>query len=455
MMLDGLLIVPDGIILHIFEQEKKAGRLPNLSRHVFERNLTGLETAIGSGSTFPSMQSFHTSMHPHDPGPVYLNHTTGKVINFLGRENFSRGYMAGRETIFHYAHSKKRFTACIHNPWHDGVDHPHPYLLSTKALFYAGLWEGTNKAAVRRYEKTQSSIRPSFMEIYLYSYDRFAHRIQTDRELAQKYCRSLDKYFGEIVKILKKSGQYDNTIISVVSDHSMSGVHRSFDLASICSEAGFNPRANNKPYPDSLTLASGYSNGKIYLFGGTDNLSVKLHRVAEHEAVDQVVLKHENSRIIIGKDFMAEYTKKDDKFELSYTGSPFDYGAETLQKLSREHTSRECFEATKNSDYPNALIEMYYAMEHIDSPNIIVLTKPQYDLGLTENVGGIKFMNGYGIRTHNAFHRKHLETVFYIAGPQNLKREASLSARLIDWGPTFLELSGREVPNVDGRTLLK
>ena len=89
-----LNITFDGINTRIFNQLRAKGCLPNLERFLFENNLFDVERAVSCfpSATFANMQAMHTGRFPKEPGPVYLNRRTGYVLNFLGRENFSRGY---------------------------------------------------------------------------------------------------------------------------------------------------------------------------------------------------------------------------------------------------------------------------------------------------------------------------------------------------------------------------
>jgi|TARA_B100001971_G_C18128942_1_gene503713 predicted AlkP superfamily phosphohydrolase/phosphomutase len=98
----GLLLVPDGLVYPLFNEFLQEGKLPNISKYIYDRKIIEVENAFSChpSSTFENMQAINTGMFPYDPGATHYSHQSDTIIDLLRLDNVSKGYCAKRDTIF-------------------------------------------------------------------------------------------------------------------------------------------------------------------------------------------------------------------------------------------------------------------------------------------------------------------------------------------------------------------
>ncbi len=455
--LNGLLIVVDGLVHTIYEDMLRQGDLPNISEHIKGRSIVEAEQTFSChpSETLTSMQALNTGQFPFTPGAVVYHPKTRSVMNYIGRHRLSAANCEGRQTIFDLIEGR---TASFYNPWHDGVSDPHPSWMYVDNLphIFGFLSDVSNRVAVRRFARTLQEQPIRFAEIYFYAYDRFGHTIKTERGLKRKY-RRLDQHIGRIIQELKKSSgpmSLENTIVTFLSDHSMSEVRHSLDFRDICRRAGF------KPGTDSLAFAYGYSIGQLYTLKPIPRLELesKIYGLLAHKAVEHIIIKQEEGVLVYSNSSFTSIRKQNGKYQMQIlSGSnPFGYDEKTCQRLSQPHTTKESLEWTFTQEQPDAIVGIYESMTHPDCPQIRVLASPGYDFGATRNPKELVGSRVNGIRTHGTLHREHSRVPLIIAGPQGIIEPRTVQyARAIDYMPTLLELMGEQVPsNLDGQNLI-
>jgi hypothetical protein len=456
--LKGLLLVLDGLVLPLFEEMIKRGRMPNVSEHVIGRKILNIKNAFSChpSSTYENMQAINTGRFPLDPGATYFSSSTASIVDLLRVDNPSKGFCAKRRTIFHHIPN----SVSIHNPWNDGADDKHPGVYSLGSAGYALGWEGSNFAAVQRYLQTLKSRKPSFAEIWFPAYDRFAHTLP-ESKLLKKYER-FDRHFGRIVKGMKETGTYDDTIIIILSDHGMGDVSCNINPNELVLDAGLKPKIarRNKEF-NSRVFAYGYSIGQLYLTGLPEReLERRLVDLVNQKPVEHVIRRvSDNVKIVYSKDAVVQIERADSKYRMVVLSgaNPFGYSDSLTKKLGEYRSAKESLELTSKEEQPDAVVGIAEGMNHPDAPPVRFLAANGYAFGKIRN--GTHFpayFNANRIRTHGNLHRKQSQIPMMIAGPKGVidYREVDC-ARVIDWMPTFLDIAGYKTDDkIDGVSLL-
>ena len=456
--LKGLLLVLDGLVLPLFEELVKQGKMPNFSEHLIGRKMLNVRSAFSChpSSTYENMQAINTGQFPLDPGATYFSSSTSNIVDLLRVDNTSKGFCAKKRTIFHHVSN----SVSIHNPWNDGADDKHPNIYSLNSAWYALGWEGSNFAAVERYLRTLKNKNPSFTEIWFPAYDRFAHTLSKDK-LLKRY-ELFDRHLGKIVKGMKVAGTYNNTVIMLLSDHSMEDVSCNTNPNELVLNAGLRPKiARRTKEFDSRVFAYGYSVGQLYLTGADDNrLEQILLDLANQEPVEHVVKRvSDDVKIVYSKEAVVQIEKVDSKYKMTVLSgvNPFGYSDSLTAILGRYHTARESLELTSKENQPDAVVGIAEGMNHPDAPPIRFLAAGGYAFGKIRN--GTHFpayFNANRIRTHGNLHREQSQVPMIISGPKGVVdyREVEC-ARVIDWMPTFLDIAGyKSDDKIDGISLL-
>ena len=135
--LKGLLLVLDGLVLPLFEELVKQGKMPNFSEHLIGRKMLNVRSAFSChpSSTYENMQAINTGQFPLDPGATYFSSSTSNIVDLLRVDNTSKGFCAKKRTIFHHVSN----SVSIHNPWNDGADDKHPNIYSLSIVKKAAL----------------------------------------------------------------------------------------------------------------------------------------------------------------------------------------------------------------------------------------------------------------------------------------------------------------------------
>ena len=459
---NGLLVIADGIVFPIFNELLNQGRLPNISRHIVERAVVDVENAISShpSSTYENMQALNTGMFPYDPGATSYSAQSGTINDMLRFDNPSKGHTAKRKTIFHYVPAN---AISIHNPWNDGADDKHPGIYSLAALNYLRGWEGSNRAAVGRYEWALKNRQPlNFAEICFPAYDRFGHA-KPDDLLKIEYMQ-LDRHIGKMMKALQDAGQYDETLVIFMADHSMSETHGQTNPNEVARDAGFKPRiGRTRNNFDSRIFSYGYGVGQIYMAKSVSasELEKRINRMLENEAVEHVIFPDENKRIVYSRNSVAEISKRDLAYpyqmKILSGSNPFGYSDELCDLLRKPHIAEESLLWTFNEEQPDAVVGIAESMQHPNSPHLRFLASPGYAFGSNRNLTHLPaIINSHRLRNHGTLHRADSQIPLIIAGPKIIEPRKVAYARNIDWMPTFLELAGYEVPQgLDGVSLLR
>src|SRR3989338_7172392 len=455
-----LVLYFDGPNVGIFNNELYQVRMPHLERNVMDREFITVRNAVtvSPSSTQEAGQAASTGSFPFMGGAITYKKKTRRIKDLTRLEHFSKGNTAKRDTVFR-DFPDEAYSVLF--PWNDHADDKHAYSTSIAQVHLLKGRRGMDDFATARVVDIIRNEDPKLIFAWFPTGDYYGHRHSDTEKLAKVYIKD-DRRIGKIVNALKENGRYDDTVIVVVSDHSMAPVHDNMNPNEILREAGFNPmiwRTRNGD-PDSLFLSYGYSVGQVYLLRdhSESELEGKIHALLNNNAIDQVISKNGNgTRRVFSRMGTADIVKKRGLYRMIQltSSNPFGYPDNLAEKLAQWHTSRESLDWTCEQQYPDAVVGIAESLNHELSPDLRIFAADGYDFGKNRNlIHPFALFNADRVGTHGSLHSSQSRIMMMFAGPDELPRKEVKAARLVDLRPTLADIAGYKVPeNIDGISL--
>lgn len=459
-----IVILADGARADRMEEELRLGNLPNISRHLVE-----------AGSSVPAVTSF-----PSTTGPAYLPFLTGcfpGTCNVPGIRWFDKAKYDGNYSFDRYRsyvglesfcmasdmrpHIKTIFelvpdSYSIFNPIARGALGKRNFTRISRIWhwYYAHLtdrWSFTDESALTKL-KSVIELKPKFVFTVFPGIDEYSHLAHPEHEKVLERYKWLDGAIGDIVKLLKSRGEWDETALFLVSDHGLSATHTHFCVNELLERHKlppfYYPLIFHKRGKLSANMVSGNGMAHVY-FKNSDGWSRHTAReelehlapgllddmIAE-EAIDIVASRNaEGGADILSKNGAAKVRLDGAKLHYEIVGSdPFGFAG-----FPGVADARESLEWTFDTDYPNAPFEIAHLLISPRAGDVIISAKPGFDLR-------DKYENPEHHGSHGSLHKSHMRVPLI----SNARFE-SRPARTADVFPTVFKLLGFPVPGyVDG-----
>jgi len=283
-------------------------------------------------------------------------------------------------------------------------------------------------------------------------WDSHYHHIRDHRTI-EAY-QIADNSIGEVRALLEKKGWWDDTLFLLTSDHGLTPSHTHLDLGDWMTDQGLKSvsypviwRSN----PKSAVMISGNSFGSIHLLNhdGSQVLHEKeLLKSFSQERIDSLLREKAVDFITYRGDKANEYYVQnmrgramischDDLYSYQpLTADPFGLGSID----AKDH--RNALEATFQSGYPDAMVQIVQLFRSQRAGDIVVSAKNGYDLRdfweYPEHKG-----------SHGSLTKEHIQVPLIY----NQKGWAEHDARTADIFPTLLKWMGKPVPPSEGNAL--
>ncbi len=283
-------------------------------------------------------------------------------------------------------------------------------------------------------------------------WDSHYHHIRDHRTL-EAY-QIADNSIGEVRAYLEKKGWWDDTLFILTSDHGLTPSHTHFDLGDWMTEQGL--RSVSYPViwrsnPKSAVMISGNSFGSIHLLNHEGAQVLKHEGLMQHfgqERIKELLSNRAVDFITYRADRPGEYYVQNLKGralirclqdEYSYqplTADPFQLG----NMGPAGH--RESLEATFDSLYPDALVQIVQLFKSRRAGDVVVSARNGYDLRdfweFPEHKG-----------SHGSLTKEHIQVPLIY----NQKGWATHAARTADIFPSILKWMNKPVPPSEGTAL--
>jgi len=306
------------------------------------------------------------------------------------------------------------------------------------------------RKVIDRIEAGSECIVASFFGIDEYShlYDPF------DERTVGAYLK-IDDSVGRIVEALKREGQYDNTLLAVVSDHGLSSTKVHIPVVDIVKAHGFNPFYYPRLYRkenDCAVMESGNSMAQIYFRRGQrwgahwtyEELAADprvgglIDALVETEGMSFVAARAGgNGVVFVGLEGKLTATRNDGWIEVSVEGkNPLP------EHPAGRFRPRDLFEKTFPHKFPDAVNQVLMLFNSERSGDLALSSELSYDLRLQH-----EDPEHHG--SHGSLHRDHMHVPLAFSVPY--ENEFVYNYDLV---PTILTLTGKaNSRQFDGRPL--
>jgi Type I phosphodiesterase / nucleotide pyrophosphatase len=469
-----LMILADGAKAETFEALLDAGELPAISEHVVERGSYRQGTSVFTSTTGPAHIPLLSGCFPGTVGvPGY---------RWFDRERYRGRGPAGLRALRSYNGPEVGFL-----PSDMAADHPTLYELMPDAigvfgLINRGLDPERNLRSRQKpfiwshshwfhdYERADrwaadalveaAAAESRFRFVAFPGIDWKCHYIGADCPEAIDGYRLIDTAVGRAAAQLQKLGTYAETMILLVSDHGHHPVHTHFDIAvEFGSRYGIKTAYHSwpayRPSFDAVVCVSGNGMCHIYLRGADGSWATRPSRevielrhpglvssLLAEQAVDVVVTRGESpgALIVESKRGLADLAEVAGGVEYvpRADGDPLGW-----DELPRTLGLREALEATAETEYPDALVQIAQLFRSGRTGDIVISAAAGYDLRE-------RFEWPTHYSSHGGLLRDHM--LIPVASSAPLSEGPVRSA---DVAATVLDYLGMPAPSgVDGETRL-
>ena len=463
-----LFYLIDGARLDVMKRLMDEGQLPNICREVAQPGVFREASSCFTSTTGPAYLPFLLGCFPGTvdiPGIRWLDKKefAGKKIgkyrlrSYNGIEGpwFNSDLPADRRTLHEMFDNSRNIYSMVTRSL--GADRD--LTRNTKLLRYLTAhlndkWHRVDADGQKKLMKCLDD-RPDFIFAVFPAVDSFSHiHDPFDDDTTQAYI-NVDGYIGEAVAKLKKQDRWQNTLLIISSDHGLTSTHTHLDLADFFSERGRKTLKYPlifKSKPDVSVMISGNAMGHVYLhdiipdrplYGKEvhDSMGSLLPELIERQEVDFLAWRESDEIFSVESSCgRALVSRTADGFTyIPRTGDPLGLG-----EMSQPLSQIESLEATMDSEYPDALVQIAQIFLSARTGDILVTSRNGYDLR-----DNWEWPEHHG--THGSLCREHMIVPLIINKNDWMKRVT----RTADLYPSILKWADREVPdNIDGVSLV-
>lgn len=298
---------------------------------------------------------------------------------------------------------------------------------------------------------------PRFVFCVFPATDAYSHRYHPFHRKVMESYRRLDRYVGVVAERVAQRGELDDTLFVVGSDHGLTSTHSHFDSLGFLLRRGFRPLYYTNVLrhfldADSSVMVSGNSMAHYY-FKNSDGW--RRHTRCEEiaDVVDELSSRPEVDIVCArtgGKggevkimnprgEALVSFDEEGLIFYRNVSGDPLGYGFS-----SKKTDASELLQLTIDSDYPDAPLQILQLFESPRTGDVVVSSKPGYDLRATHE-------NPEHHGSHGSLHKDHMVVPLLMSRPARHDY-----VRTADIFSSIVRYLGFEVPKgVDGRDILQ
>ncbi len=482
-----IILLADGSKPDVFRDLLARGELPSIKEHLVDNGSFKTAVSVFPSTTGPAHIPYLTGCLPatcnipgirwfdkkkyarYGHGSIFSMGTHGRYRSYVGPETFLINSDMRNDIYTSFEILPKSYS--IFNSINRGVGNRNLTKIMRIWYWYYGhltdRWRFVDDAALKKTVKAVDK-GLDFLFTVIPGIDEYSHLASPTHEYAIGQYRALDSGVGELVKKLKKKGQWEDTMLWIVSDHGLSETHSHFCVNTFLESRGI------KTFYFPLTYRKGCVAANMVSGNGMTNLYFKKRVIASgakqspesigdwsepatledinemyprllsellaEPAVDVLAVKDRAGNLVaMTRRGVAKIKMEDGMIDYNVEGNdPFGY---TFG--SKQFSSDACLSLTFDSDYPDASYQLAHIFSSPRCGDVIVSATPGFDLR-------VKYENPEHRSSHGSLHRKHMHVPII----SNIRLPDG-PIRTIDIFPTYLKLMGHDVPgNIDGKALL-
>ncbi len=463
-----IILLFDGARHDVFANLLKAGKLPNIHRHIVSEGsfLKGYSCLIST--TGPAHIPFLYGIFPgtaNVPGIRWFDKTSlngnrgrgsGKR-SYVGPGCFSMGkdVAEGYTPLYNYFSSPRNVFSSL-NKRHSikvGTNDLQKIIYFAYA-HYTRKWDVVDYRALKSTNKSLVSGSDFVFSVFP-GIDEISHLNDPEHAKVLNQYKVLDGYVGNIFENLTASEKKD-TIFFIVSDHGLSKTHTHVPLVNICRDEGFSPLYYPKIFKkryDLAILESGNAGAFIYFMNPVKERPAfyneiisearnrrLINRLINQNGIDFIAYRQDESSIGVRNKEGTITVEYSDNTEVALKCSGqnplgFDSRLKSIPAI-------RSLDLTRNTDYPDSIVQLIQLFHSKRTGDIAVFAKEGYDLRE-------KHEWPEHSSSHGTLMRSHME----VPVCTNI-RLGSSSCRTVDVFPTILDRLGYTVPDYTNGNIL-
>jgi hypothetical protein len=469
------MILADGAKAATFEGLLEAGDLPSISEHVVERGSYRRGTSVFTSTTGPAHIPLLSGCYPGTVGvPGY---------RWFDRDRYRGRGPAGPRALRSYNGPEVAYLAGDMDAAHPTLYELLPDAIGVFGILNRGLDPKRNLRSRQKpliwshshwfhdYERADrwaadalveaAATQSRFRFVAFPGIDWNCHYIGADCPQAIAGYRLIDEAVGRAVAKLKDLGTYEDTMITIVSDHGHHSVHTHYDLAVDLGEShglktAYHSWPAFRPSFDAVACVSGNGMAHVYLRGESGTWGTRPSReviARRHPGLLESLLSEPAVEILAtrGEDPGGIVVESERGVaDLAETGNGVAYAARDGQdpfgwaEMPANMSSREALEATVETGHPDGLVQIAQLFRTERTGDIVVSASPGFDLRE-------RFERPEHFSSHGGLNRDHM--LIPVASSVPL---AEGPVRSADVATTVLDYLGVPAPSgVDGVTRLE
>ena len=404
-----VFVLMDGVRADVTRALSESGDLPNITRH-----LTEAGSNLDAASVLPSVTDVAylpmlTGQYPgtaNMPGVRWVDKsrfTSGKLFvkghrSYVGASHlrFDDDLGDGLETLFELSPGSLAVRSDIHRGLSPGFNRVHgilgPLMFLAHSFQRAALIDrivlGSFSRALRRMEDHL----PRFVFLPLIDVDYASHGHGPHHPKTISAYRRVDAAVGAIVDRLKRMGLWHRTHLLLSSDHGHTKTAVHLDLNRLLSELGYSVFEHPNIFRrkvDAAIMISGNSFANVYVSSesrwekpltGDELEGEHKHLLAAlrgRDEIEWIAYRDYNGGIkVVSSSGMALLDKKGESYIYSHDGSD---PLELHLSSSTIHES-DALQLTMPTRFPDALEQIWHLFSSRRTGDIVVTSRPGYDL---------------------------------------------------------------------------
>jgi len=458
------MIIADGVRPDVLARSISRGELPALASMREEGSLSTITSAFPS-VTGPAYAPFIMGRYPGSvglPGLRWYDRSrrvarlSGHSRSYVGAEMrfVDRDIDRASPTIFELAKPSLGALSVIGRGLRrrEKIGYTPAFVARAAATHFRGDvrgWLAIDRLVGEEVARRLRTQRMRFAFVALTGIDKTSHAAGQDAPIVSDAMRIVDDTVAQIRADAERDGRWNKMHVWVGSDHGHSTVREHDDLVGLLTSWGYTTLAHPWAFNASADIAVMVSgNAMVHLYLNLDqrtrqwwpSLGDEWSDLAENllsrESVDLMILPTGSSSCEIRAPGRGKATLTWSESLYSYipeSGDPLDVGER------RSLDDREAYDATIESDYPDALVQIAHLAGSARSGDIILSAARNWDYRA-------KYEPIAHVSSHGALHREHMLV------PLLLSRAASRTPRrTVDVMPSALAALGIAPPKtLDG-----
>lgn len=404
-----VFVLADGVKPDVLKALIDSGRMPNISRHLLSKGSYRDGVTVLPSVTDVAYLPMLTGQYPgtaNIPGIRWVDKSQFKpgLLRLKGHRSyigtshvrFNGDLPNELETLFEMCPDSLAVRSDVHRGLPPGANRFHG--ISMPMMFFSHYFKRADfvdkivlGSLLRSLGRRESDL-PRFVFLPLLDVDTASHARGPEHRRTLDAYRRIDAVVGTIVDRLKRFGIWDRTLLLMSSDHGHTETSEHLDLTRLISEQGYNVFEHPNIYKrnvDAAVMVSGNAFANVYVSseGKWERPLVGEELEVEHRKLLDALRKRVEIEWISyrGQDGSVKVVSNSGAALLRKTGDSFSYmyeDSDPLQLgLSRTtiHES-EALSITVDSRFPDALEQLWHLFAGQRTGDIVVTSKPGYDL---------------------------------------------------------------------------